>query len=86
MNHPPSETRHEPDDRTLPDERSLLVNGEPHPLPEAGSVLALVEQLGLAGRKIAVSVDRVVVPRSRLSEHRLRGGEHIEILEAVGGG
>lgn len=80
MSRPPSETRHEPDERTL------LVNGEPHPLPEAGNVQALVEQLGLNGRKIAVSVDRVVVPRSRLSEHLLRGGEHIEILEAVGGG
>ncbi len=65
---------------------SVRVNGEPHALPSGGTVQALVEELGLAGRKIAVAVDRVVVPRTRLAETRLVGGEQIEILEAVGGG
>ena len=88
---PPTQKRavsQSPEDQSpaSPRPRSVRVNGEPHALPSGGNVQALVEELGLAGRKIAVAVDRVVVPRSRLAEHRLVGGEQIEILEAVGGG
>ena len=37
-------------------------------------------------RRIAVAVNRDVVPRSRLASHALAAGDRVEILEAVGGG
>jgi sulfur carrier protein len=64
----------------------ILVNGEPQPLPEDAYVTGLLAQLGLAGRRVAVAVNRDVVPRSAWPTHRLQAGDRVEILEAVGGG
>ena len=50
------------------------------------SVADLVEALGLAGRRLAVAVNRNVVPRAQHALHRLAAGDRVEILEAVGGG
>jgi len=65
---------------------SIRVNGEPRTLAPGTSVAALVEQLGLTGRKLAIAVDREVVPRGGYGARELADGEHVEILEAVGGG
>lgn len=65
---------------------SVTVNGEPWSLAADTSVAALVEQLGLAGRRVAVAVNREVVPRSSFASRSLTAGDRIEILEAVGGG
>ena len=64
----------------------LVVNGEPRRLPAGASVDALVESLGLERRKIAVAVNRDVVPRSAFVSQTLYPGDRVEILEAVGGG
>jgi sulfur carrier protein len=65
---------------------SILVNGEPHRLPDEASVAGLLEALAMAGRRVAVAVNRDVVPRSSYAGHRLHAGDRVEILEAVGGG
>ena len=65
---------------------TITVNGQPRPLPSGGSLEALLDDAGLAGRPLAVEVDGVVVPRSRLADVRLCGGERIEIVTFVGGG
>jgi sulfur carrier protein len=62
------------------------VNGEPHELPAGTSVRALLGLLGLEGRRVAVAVNRGVVPRSAYDTQRLAAGDRIEVLEAVGGG
>jgi sulfur carrier protein len=49
-------------------------------------VQGLLETLGITGKRIAVAVNRDVVPRSTFETHRLAPGDRIEILEAVGGG
>jgi len=64
----------------------LLVNGEPRDVPAGCTVERLVESLGLGRGRIAVAVNREVVPRSRFGAHSLAAGDRIEILEAVGGG
>jgi len=71
---------------------SLVVNGEHRRLAlEPGrsdrpTVAGLLEVLGLAGRRVAVAVNRSVVPRSHHASHVLADGDRVEILEAVGGG
>lgn len=65
---------------------SIRVNGETRTFPAGASVAELVERLGLTGRKLAVAVNRDVVPRARYATHRLVEGDRVEILEAVGGG
>ncbi len=64
----------------------LLVNGEPRSVPAGCTVEHLVHALGLETRKIAVAVNRDVVPRSSYGAQRLAAGDRVEILEAVGGG
>jgi thiamine biosynthesis protein ThiS len=65
---------------------SVRVNGELRSLRAGASVADLVGELGLGGRKLAVAVNRTVVPRARHAHHRLVAGDQVEILEAVGGG
>lgn len=64
----------------------LLINGEPRPMTPGLTVAGLVEGLGLEPRKIAIAVNRSVVPRSTFATHTLTSGDRVEILEAVGGG
>lgn len=67
-------------------EGSLLVNGRNFVLPLPCSVAALLDRLALGGKRVAVSVNRDVVPRSHHGEALVRVGDRVEILEAVGGG
>jgi len=65
---------------------AVHVNGRPRRLPEGCTVAALLDELGSRGRRVAVAVNRDVVPRSRHGEATLADGDRVEILEAVGGG
>ena len=67
-------------------ELKLLVNGEPRGVPSDCTVQGLLETLGITGKRVAVAVNRDVVPRSTFEMHRLAPGDRVEILEAVGGG
>ena len=64
----------------------LEVNGEQREAPVGCTIEGLLASLELTGRRVAVAVDRNVVPRSQHAAVTLRGGERVEILEAVGGG
>lgn len=65
---------------------TLQVNGRPEEVPPETTVRGLLAQLGLGGARVAVAVNRSVVPRSAFDSHRLVAGDRVEILEAVGGG
>ena len=62
------------------------VNGEARAVAAGTTVADLLGELGLAGRKVAVAVNRGVVPRTAHASRALEAGDRIEILEAVGGG
>jgi thiamine biosynthesis protein ThiS len=67
---------------TLP----ILVNGETREISPGLSVSDLLGALGLTDRRVAVAVNRAVVPRSSYAQCALASGDRVEILEAVGGG
>jgi sulfur carrier protein len=64
----------------------VLVNGAEHEIPPETSVAGLLARLGFGGKRIAVAVNRNVVPRASFDTQKLAAGDRIEILEAVGGG
>ena len=64
----------------------VIVNGVERALPAQSSVAELVESLGLSGKPIAIEHNGLIVPRSRYAETRLREGDRVEIVGAVGGG
>jgi thiamine biosynthesis protein ThiS len=65
---------------------SIHVNGGERSVPAGCSVAELLGLLGLGERRLAVAVNRDVVPRSAFAARRLSPGDRVEILEAVGGG
>ncbi len=64
----------------------ISVNGEAREIATGATVADLVSALGLGGRKIAVAVNRDVVPRGNYAARTLQAADRVEILEAVGGG
>ncbi|HZT80764.1 MAG TPA: sulfur carrier protein ThiS [Gemmataceae bacterium] len=64
----------------------VTVNGEPRSLPDSLTVAQLLEKLGHDRRRVAVEVNREVVPSARHGEHRLASGDAVEIVTLVGGG
>ena len=55
-------------------------------MPPGATVEVLVAELGLGERRLAVAVNRSVVPRRHYASRQLAAGDRVEILEAVGGG
>jgi len=64
----------------------IRVNGEVRYLPDGSSAAKLVAEMGLAGRRLAMEVNREIVPRSEYASHILREGDQVEIVHAIGGG
>ena len=64
----------------------VLVNGETRTIDAECTIARLVSSLGLERRRVAVAVNRNVIPRSAFDSSRLANGDRVEILEAVGGG
>lgn len=50
------------------------------------SVSSLVEQLGLKSDRLAIELNRDIVPRVRWQETPLQDGDKLEIVHFVGGG
>jgi sulfur carrier protein len=64
----------------------ILVNGEAREVPSGTTLERLLGLLALERRRIAVAVNRSVVPRSDFGVRSVAAGDRVEILEAVGGG
>ena len=63
-----------------------MINGETRQLPEGMTVAQLLEEMALTGKRLAVEVNREIVPRSTHGAHRLQAGDRVEIVHAIGGG
>lgn len=64
----------------------VQVNGEAMELPAGATVAALVEQMTLTGKRLAVEINEDIVPRSQHPTVALNDGDRIEIVHAIGGG
>ena len=63
----------------------ITLNGEERRIG-AGDVAALVAELGLDVRKVAVERNLEIVPRSTYADTALAEGDRIEIVTFIGGG
>jgi sulfur carrier protein len=64
----------------------VMLNGSPRELPAPLTFGQLVESLDLGGKRIAVERNGEIVPRSTFDAERVREGDRIEVVVAVGGG
>jgi thiazole synthase len=65
---------------------TLTINGETRTLSPFLTLAELLHQLGYDRRRIAVEVNRQVVPQGMLNDRRLAPGDAVEIVTLVGGG
>ena len=67
----------------------LQINGEERDFNDSPSpflLAALVERLGMKADRVAVELNRDIVPRDRWAETELHEGDRLEVVHFVGGG
>jgi sulfur carrier protein len=65
----------------------IYVNGQPRPLAAPATLFALLNELGLAGRKgVAVALNGAVVPRAEWPARSLTDADHVLVIQATQGG
>jgi sulfur carrier protein len=64
----------------------IQINGENRDFEESLPLSALVEQLGMKADRVAVELNRNIVPRTQWAETQVAEGDRLEIVQFVGGG
>ncbi|MBZ5706434.1 MAG: sulfur carrier protein ThiS [Acidobacteriia bacterium] len=64
----------------------LVINGEECSFVTPLTLVGLVEQLGMKQDRVAVELNRDIVPRAQWPETHLAEGDQLEIVQFVGGG
>ena len=63
----------------------LVINGQEQTFAPI-TLAKLVEHLGMKPDRVAIELNRNIVPRSQWPETHLAEGDHLEIVHFVGGG
>ena len=64
----------------------VVINGQQRLVNQGTTVAALIGELGLAGKPVAVERNREVVPRAQHATTVLAAGDRLEVVTFVGGG
>ena len=64
----------------------IYVNGENRDCAEHSKVADLLGDLGLSGKKIAVELNKEILPFQQYESRLLQAGDRLEIVHAIGGG
>ena len=65
---------------------NLQINGDLRDFSSPLSLASLLEQMGLKADRVAVELNRNIVPRDQWSATSLKDGDQLEIVHFVGGG
>ena len=65
---------------------TISINGESRQLSAHTTFAALIDEMGLTGKRIALECNGEIVPRSTFAARQLSAGDRLEIVVAVGGG
>ena len=65
---------------------TLTVNGEPRQVPPETTVGDLLARIEIQAARVAVEHNGVVLPRGEFPRTVLNEGDHLEIVQLVGGG
>ena len=65
---------------------SITLNGDPYPIDADMPLTALLERLNMRRSRVAVEINREIVPKARYDETIVRAGDNVEIINFVGGG
>jgi sulfur carrier protein len=65
---------------------NITINGETRNFERQLAFAQLIDELGLAGKRIAIERNGEIVPRSEFALRSIADGDRLEIVVAVGGG
>jgi len=65
---------------------NIQINGNTQQFDDNITASQLVDKLGLQGRRIAMEVNREIIPRSQYETYQFNENDQVEIIHAVGGG
>jgi sulfur carrier protein len=64
----------------------LKINGDEKQFANISTLADLVEQLAMKSDRVAVELNREIVPRANWQATNLKDGDELEIVHFVGGG
>jgi sulfur carrier protein len=64
----------------------IVLNGETRQVAPGSTLSEMLAAAGYANRRIAVEINREIVPKSVHEQRLIRDGDHIEVVHALGGG
>ena len=64
----------------------ILINGERRHVEDGTTLAQLVDTLSLTGKRIAVELNREIIPHGNYQDTLLNAGDQLEIVHAIGGG
>ncbi len=65
---------------------TILVNGENRETPAGSTIRTLLDQLGLKAGRVAIEYNLQILPKTKWEGTKVAAGDHIEIVQFVGGG
>jgi sulfur carrier protein len=65
---------------------NITLNGKPLDLGDSSSIQDLLEKLQIPADRVACEVNFQIIRRAVFSATRLRDGDAVEIIQAIGGG
>lgn len=64
----------------------IFLNGDVRECDDGATLATLMADAGHAERRVAVEVNREIVPKSQHRAYVLSDGDRVEIVHAIGGG
>ena len=65
---------------------TIVLNGQSRACAPGRTLDELLAETGYAQRRVAVEINREIVPKSQHAQREIRDGDRIEIVNAIGGG
>jgi thiamine biosynthesis protein ThiS len=64
----------------------IVLNGREEDVAIGATLADLVASAGLAGKRVAIEINREIVPRGDYASRHLAAGDRVEVVHAIGGG
>lgn len=65
---------------------NIKLNGNPVEVPPGHTLASLITELAVGDKRIAIEVNKEIVPRSTYGSYSLKPGDQVEVVTAIGGG
>lgn len=64
----------------------IILNGDQRKVADKSSLSQLIDDLQLSGKRLAIEVNREIIPKSEHDTYILKDGDRVELVHAIGGG